>query len=615
MATVTERLAIQIEANASKAIAEFRQVGGAAQGLQGNIGKAGGALSNLTGQLGGLFGGAGGGGALGAGIAAASTGAAALATFIASGVSGFLDLAKQVDDFRRITGLTAEDASRLVAVFDDVGVEASAASAAIFQLEKRLGSSTALLGGFGIQVARTVTGQTDMVETILRIGDAYKGLADPVQKAQLLTTAFGKTGASIAPLLERPREVIESMFDSAERTNQIFSSADLLMARQYREAIDDLQDSFRGLQIEAGQNLIPFLVDAASLATKLLGRVNDVVAGPPKDQGGFWNFVADTMHAGLRATGDLISLLPGVGDAAEEASAGLGPTVQDVEDLGDAVAKMVDADRALASAHRGLEADQRALADAQKDYNELLTKGAVDAEKVADTQRSLAEATRSVGHAQREQRDAQREFNKAAAAADILGTDTALEKKQDAADNLADANDSLTSAIERQNTAQKELDKARAGDPDYQDKLAAAKQKVADQTQRIADAEYQVGQKSLASIGAHKAEEEALIGKAEAAERLLADYTLLIAQHPEVAAVLGPQIPVLTEAAKPGGAGGASLGGLFGSGAALPFTPAVPIVVPSGTAGSPTTNNTFNITAPATIDPLNLANAILWNLN
>lgn len=614
MATTTERLAILIEANASKAIAEFRQVGGAAQGLQNNLGKSGGALSTMGTQLGGLFGG---GGALGAGIAAASTAATALAAFIAGGVTGFLDLAKTVDDFRRITGTSAEDASRLVAAFDDVGVEAGAAGAAIFQLEKRLGANNDLLNAYGITVARNTSGQTDMVETILRIGDAYRGTSDPIQRASILTTAFGKSGAAIAPLLERTRGTIEDMFASAEQTNQIFTSADLIAAREYREAIDDMQDSFRGLQREAGEGLVPFLTDAAGLATTLLQRISDIVKGPPADEGGFWNTLATGIHESLQAAGGLLSFLPRIGDAADSAADGMESLVEEVDDLANAVSKAVDADRSLAASQRGLEADRRSLTDAQEDYDDLLKQGAVNTDKLADAERSLAAATRSVGSAQRERTKAQDEYNDALAAFIALPTDTNADNLADAQDNLADADDNVANANDRLTESQANLAKAKAGDPDYQEKLADAKQRVADQTQRVADAEYQLGERTLASIKAHDAETEALTGKADAAERLLANYTLLIAQYPALAPVLGAQIPALTEATAPGGAGGVSAGGLFSTGTSLPYTP----VAPSSaggllTSGSPVTNNnTFNITAPATIDPMNLSNAIVWNLN
>lgn len=593
---VTERLAIVVEANADKAIASFRQVGAAAKGMAGPVGQVGGLMQGVSGQLKGL--------AQAAGPTLFLAAAGAIAGFAASSVKAFADLAAEVENFQRVAGGTTEDASRLVAAFDDVGVDSAAAAAGVFQLEKRLVASGDKLADFNIVAIKNRQGLTDMSATLLSVGDAYKATADPAQRAALLTAAFGKTGQALVPLLERSREEIKGFFDDAEGSGQILSREDILRARQLREAMDDLQDSLRAIQIEAGRGLIPAITAVVGLVEKLADKVGDAVSGPDKEDTGVWATLTEGTH-------EAIQFLEGLFGASNEANHALSELEAQVGSLGTALQGSINADRALDASKRGLAADQRGLADATKDYNTLLKEGAVDAEKVADAQRSLAEATRSVGHAQREQTKAQDEFNEAAAAAAILGTDTAFDKKQDAADNLADANDSVASALERQTEAAADLAKAKAGDPDYQDKLADAKQRVADNTQKIADAEYDVGQKALAAVTAHDAETEALAGKAAAAERLIADYNTMIALHPEVAGALQPAITAAEGAlgfSNPGsrspvlGVGPTSGGGILG-GNPVPLT---------GTDNRVITI-TNNFTTP--VDAAQISGKMLWDLN
>lgn len=142
--------------------------------------------------------------------------------------------------------------------------------------------------------------------------------------------------------------------------------------------------------------------------------------------------------------------------------------------------------RELGKAGRDAAAGERDVRDARADLAKLLATGAVDEEKVADARRSLADATRSLASANRNLADVQEDYNEAAAAAGILGTDTALEALEDASDGLADAKDGVASAAEREADAQKELREALAGDPEYQDKLAAARDRVADATDKVA---------------------------------------------------------------------------------------------------------------------------------
>lgn len=591
MPTVTERLAILVEANAGQAIAQFKTLGNSTKSLSGDVGKAGGLMDRFSGQLGGITSAAG-----AAGVVTAVGGA--LATFAATGVAAFNDLALKVDNFRRVAGGSAEDASRLVSAFDDVGVEAGVAASGIFQLEKRIATSGDKLEAFGIAAVKGADGATDMTATLLSVSDAYRRTHDPAQRAALLTAAFGKQGKDLIPLLERSRSEIEELFRSAESTGQFLGEDDLQAARDYRETMDDLQDSFRGLQIAAGKALVPLLSDIAkgiSGALQLAGSIRKALRIPDESSG----------HSGIG--GWIDSLIHG-GDAAEGAKvkighlgAALGPIdaiIQGFKDeTDDATDALKDLDKALsasANADRALLSSRRSLADAQDDLNELLEKGAVDIEAVADAQRSLDEATRSVGHSQREQAKAQDAYNKALAAANILGTDTARDDLRDATDDLADANDSLASSQDRVKDAQKELDKAKAGDPDHQDRLAKARQAVA-------DAELNVSTNALAAARAHDEETKALKDNADQIERLLSDYDKVIAKSPEAASALAPLISALQLAQVPT------------TPLAAPAAPATPTA--SINSGGTSKYVTINVNSDRQIDPTHLSRTIIWEMN
>src|SRR5687767_4805486 len=112
---LTERLMILIEANANKAIAEFKQTGAAAKGLSKDASMATGKVGGLGGQLGGL-------GKYAAGAALAGAGAGMVA-FATKGVEAFTTLAGEVRQFQQIAGGTSEDASRLLDVFGDLGID------------------------------------------------------------------------------------------------------------------------------------------------------------------------------------------------------------------------------------------------------------------------------------------------------------------------------------------------------------------------------------------------------------------------------------------------------------------------------------------------------------
>lgn len=586
MPTVTERLAILVEANADKAIAEFKQLGAATKNLQGDAGKAGGLLSNISGQLGGLAA----GGAAAAGVA--------LVGFAASGVKAFIDLATEVEKFQGIAGGTTEDASRLVAALDDVGVDAAKGANGIFQLAKRLETGADKLRAFGVEAVRNADGTTNMSETLLSVGDAYKRVADPAKRAALLTAAFGKSGADLIPLLKRSRAEIQGFFAGAEDTEQILSPEDIVQAREFREAMDDLQDAMRGLQIEAGKALVPFLSDLGKAISGTIDWINkvrealNIKAGDARGAGGWLDDMIDfpwedtktkvdnttgSVHSLGDAFAPLISASSDFADVADEDAKAL-------DALDQALSKAVNADRALTASHGDLAEAQRALSDLQ-------AKGAVDAEKVADATRSLESAQRSLRGAQRDQTEAQDEYNEALANFARFGSDTAADKLADAENNLADANDSVADAQGRVIDAQEDLGKARAGDPGFQDKLAAAKK-------RVADATFDVSVKTLAAATAHEAEAAALEKNAGQAQALYDKYGALIAQHPDVIAALAGNLAALGGAV-PNNAGGGDI-------------PPAPVAGPAVPARGPV-NITNNITAP--MDPSTLSRRMIWDLN
>jgi hypothetical protein len=588
MATITERLAIVVDANAGKAIAQFKTLGNATKGLSGDVGKAGGLLSSFSGQLGGLAGAAG-----VAGIAAA------FAKFTASGVSGFIDLASQVAEFKRVAGGTAEDASRLVSAFKMVGIDASTAATGVFMLEKKLAAGADKLAAFGVTAIKNSKGQTDMSATLLEVGDAYKRIADPVQRAALLTAAFGRQGRDLIPLLGKSRKEIEAFFDAAGEHHEILSDDDLKAAREYKLAMRELGETFKGLQREAGKALVPFITDVAHTITMVLeltDKVGDLLnikqgAGAHQNIGGWF----DDFIRGKKKADDTTDATHSLGDAFDKI---IGPASQLRQEadadaaafagLDKALTSAADADRALVDAHEN-------LTDANADLNKLLKETAVDAEKVADAQRSLGDATRSVGHAQREQAKAQKEYDEALKLAQLTGSDTANDKLADAKDNLADANDNVTSSLDRQKDAQQDLAKAKAGDPDYQDKLAAARH-------RVADAEDAVAKNALAVARAQDEQAKALKTGADEAGRLLDFYDGLIKKYPEAQKALQPLLSLLQGAATP-------------TPAAPPPVP-VPAVGGLNTGGAGKTNNiTVNVNSDRQIDPTHLSRTIIWDLN
>lgn len=611
---ITERLQIVLEsAGVGGVVSDFNRVGGAASGLGEKTSRTSGLLSRLgpIGQQAGSVM----SGVLAGGAAAAGAAFVGLAT---ASVNAYTGLAQSVLQFQRVSGASAEQSSALVAAFDDMGISAEKGATAIFQLGKRIGTDADKLAAYGVAAARSSNGNISLADTLLNVADAYQRTADPADRIALLTAAFGKAGKDLIPILEQGRTGIEAMFAGAESTGQILDQDDLRKAEDYRLAMDELGDTMNELKLVAGEALVPFITDLARATTGLLNlgqRINSLngyLEGTESDSmglAGVLDRVLDKVMGWDSANEEVAGSTATIAGTIEQAGGTIEETNKKIET---STLGVTSAQRAYEASTRAVAAADRTLADARADYNRLLKAGAVDEEKVADARRSLNDATRSLGSAQRELARSQEEYNDAQAAFLALPTDTNADRLAEAGDNLADSQDGVASAAEREKAAAADLARARAGDPEFNDKLAAAKQRVTDAEQGHADAMYTASQRAYELDVALTEQNTLLTDNAEAVGFIRSEWEKLLARKPEIAAFLAGPLASLPPG--PGSLAGSGAGPGYGL-RDYEMKPGGLLVGGGGSGNlSPVTHNNIQITTQGVADPLTLARAILWQL-
>lgn len=262
MATLTERLAVIIDAKTSGAVSEFKKVGAATDDLDRKTSRTGRALESLG------ISSAATGAAMKTALAGGAVAAAAgLGVVAKKGVDAYVGLAEEIRDFQRASGATAETSSRFVAVLDDMGIASEVGAKAIQKLA-RVDSSQ--LEKFGVTVAENADGTQNLEETLLNAADAYAATSDPAARARLAFQLFGRQGQDLIPILEQGRAGLEEFFEGAESGRQIFSQEDLDTARKYELAMDALGDTTSGLSREIGAGLVPALTDTVEGMVELI---------------------------------------------------------------------------------------------------------------------------------------------------------------------------------------------------------------------------------------------------------------------------------------------------------------------------------------------------------
>ena len=284
-----ERVLITIETkvdNAKSGIAGFRQSVAQAEGATGKLKAAasgvGSAMSSALGAI-----------TSPAGLAAAG---GAVVAFAAKSVGAFEELGTTVGKFSDATGTTAEDASRLVEVFSDLGIAPDAASASIGKMEKTLIDNSKALEKWGISAVKASDGTTDVTATFLQAVDTISKIKDPTEQAAAAQATFGKSWQSMAEVIKGGAPALKAAMDAVQ-SSKVLDSQDVANARALRDGLDHLRDAGEGLALTFGKALAPAI-------TQLANRLGDVVSQAEPAFKAFGDGIAST----LEDIGPLITL-------------------------------------------------------------------------------------------------------------------------------------------------------------------------------------------------------------------------------------------------------------------------------------------------------------------
>ena len=344
-----------------KPISFFERLGGAAKdSARGGLGPLGDAADALGADLDGMS-----TKGLVAGAAVAALGTAAIAS-----INQFQQLAGRVRDFSLTAGVTAEEASRLVANMDDLGIASDSGAAAIGKLARNVDAGK--LAEYGIEIARTSDGSVDMAATLGRVADALAVTTDPTKRATMGNDLLGRSYADLLPLLEQGSAGMEEFAASVSKA-QVLSEEDLQAARDLTFAMDGLKESGSDVGLTFAKETVP----ALALMLNDLSEATGAVSGASQ---GFLSF-SDIVASGIPVIGQVFSLYSERADRAKKSTG-------DLETAAEKLARQQDEAKAAAEAHkeavdreadamrlaaRMADAQRKALDDLKKQQDDMIS--------------------------------------------------------------------------------------------------------------------------------------------------------------------------------------------------------------------------------------------------
>lgn len=238
------------------------------------IDEASGPLKSITGSIGSTAAGV----ALGtAAFNIAQDAVSALGNAMQSVITQTTDLGLSTKELQDQTGMTAEQASGLIAVFDRFGVDANGVSKDLGLFAKQIiaasdGSKTAAANftNLGISV-RDANGQVEDTQTVLlKVADKFQTMPDGVQKTAAAMALFGKSGKDMIPILDQGSSGIEALEVQAQKMGVVLSQDNVNAVYKNIQVQQDFNEAILGVQVALGTALMPTITD---LTQKLVAFV------------------------------------------------------------------------------------------------------------------------------------------------------------------------------------------------------------------------------------------------------------------------------------------------------------------------------------------------------
>lgn len=181
-------------------------------------------------------------------------------TLVGAGIGGLIKLTRDwvqetliyndtVDKMRGVTGLAAEEISRIIQVADDWKIDLPTVQSALEMMNKK--------------------GISPSIENLAAIADQYVATADKSAFMEEATKKYGKSFGDLIPILKNGGQALRDATGAVD-DNLIATDESIKKSRDFAIALDNLQDKAQGLGYTVGNDVIPVLTDFLNILDRLI---------------------------------------------------------------------------------------------------------------------------------------------------------------------------------------------------------------------------------------------------------------------------------------------------------------------------------------------------------
>lgn len=356
----------------------------------------------------------------------------AIGDFVLKGVQEYEKLADTTRTLDAVTGASAQQTSLFAGVLKGVGVDANSAARPLVALAASVQEHTDLFAKYGIEIAKTSSGNVDLLGTLDNLRKSFGGATNATQADDEAKKLLGKSYQTLIPYLELSNTQLKQQQDIVRASGGVINQSDLDAARQLAVNLDLAKEKVKSVQAEASKLAVGAINDVAkgfSTWSKTgIGDLPRVLLNPLtlglvqipdhiKNAVRAENELASSADAAKRQFQEQATAVDSIGKAIEgvnsaeegvhSAQEGVQRAAEGVQSSQEGVTKAAEnyqhavegvtsAEQGVQKAAEGVQRAEQQQADAQQNLNDLLAKGAVDAQAVEEAQRGLDSANRQV---------------------------------------------------------------------------------------------------------------------------------------------------------------------------------------------------------------------------
>ncbi|MCK9597687.1 MAG: phage tail tape measure protein [Sphaerochaeta sp.] len=200
-------------------------------------------------------------------------------------ISTTVELGTETRKLMRSTGMTAEEASGLIAVADDLGIAFETVSGAALSIARRMGGlkdiesevidatgkSVDVFEKWGIQVKNSDGSLRTFTDIFSQIGSRIRSATSETEQLAIATQFFMRGAAQqLLPILTMTDEQFKEMIEDQKKYGVIISQDNVDAARKFFFAMHDMEDAITGVKLVIGNEILPTLTQyTLELATSV----------------------------------------------------------------------------------------------------------------------------------------------------------------------------------------------------------------------------------------------------------------------------------------------------------------------------------------------------------